>query len=791
MADRYWVGGSGNWNATSTTNWATSSGGASGASAPTSADNVIFDADSNTLSLPFTVTVTGTSASPALCADFSTSALDGAMTLTMGATAFLDVYGSFTLPASNFSVSGTTGAGIRYKSTTTGKTLTTNGVSLGNVAITFDGVGGGWTLGSAYTSTQSLTINNGTFNTDSTSNYSVTCTQLLFANASNTRQIDLNASTITLTVNNTASLSIPNVNNLTFNAGTSTLILSGPNNGISVPNTNSITFYNVELTATNASNSLLAGINTYNNLLIATPSSGIRNVQINSSFTVSGTLTLGTANTAIRRIFMRSDIVGTPRTITAATVATLSDVDFRDIVGAGVGTWSGTRLGNCGGNTGITLDAAKTVYRVGTGNWSATQWSLSSGGSVDVNNFPLAQDTALFDTGTTTGTHTIDSAWNIGNLDMSALNVAVTLASGSTTPNIYGNLTLDADVTLTGTGAISFSGVSNQTITSAGKTFSQALTNNKPTTTSLLLGDALTTSSTFTLTQGTLNLNGYNLTTNLFNSSNTNVRAIAFGVNNITTTGSGTVWTTATVTNFSYTGTPTVNISNNSATATTVSTGAMTEAQALNFNYTTGTYTLTDTASVYKSVNFTGFAGTIPNSVRTIYGSLTISTGMTLTAGTNTTTFASTSSGNTITSAGKTQDYPITFNGVGGVWTCQDALTLGSTRALTMTNGTLNLNSGATSTVGSFVTSGTNQKYLGASTPGSQATISDASGTNTVNYLTIIDSVATGGATWNSLWTDNNVDNGNNSGWVFGDAPVTSNSENVYNLRSFTQPRRF
>jgi hypothetical protein len=46
MADRYWVGGSGTWNATTTTNWATSSGGASGASAPTSADNAIFDANS-------------------------------------------------------------------------------------------------------------------------------------------------------------------------------------------------------------------------------------------------------------------------------------------------------------------------------------------------------------------------------------------------------------------------------------------------------------------------------------------------------------------------------------------------------------------------------------------------------------------------------------------------------------------------------------------------------------------------------------------------------------------------
>jgi len=46
MANRYWVGGSGTWDASSTTNWATTSGGSSGASAPTSSDNVLFDANS-------------------------------------------------------------------------------------------------------------------------------------------------------------------------------------------------------------------------------------------------------------------------------------------------------------------------------------------------------------------------------------------------------------------------------------------------------------------------------------------------------------------------------------------------------------------------------------------------------------------------------------------------------------------------------------------------------------------------------------------------------------------------
>lgn len=46
MANRYLVGVSGTWNTTSTANWSASSGGAAGASAPTSADAVFIDANS-------------------------------------------------------------------------------------------------------------------------------------------------------------------------------------------------------------------------------------------------------------------------------------------------------------------------------------------------------------------------------------------------------------------------------------------------------------------------------------------------------------------------------------------------------------------------------------------------------------------------------------------------------------------------------------------------------------------------------------------------------------------------
>src|SRR5664279_4717271 len=55
MAARFWVGGTGNWDASTTTHWAATSNGAGGQSVPGSADDVSFDASSGTA---FTCTVT-------------------------------------------------------------------------------------------------------------------------------------------------------------------------------------------------------------------------------------------------------------------------------------------------------------------------------------------------------------------------------------------------------------------------------------------------------------------------------------------------------------------------------------------------------------------------------------------------------------------------------------------------------------------------------------------------------------------------------------------------------------
>src|SRR5687767_4143911 len=46
MANRFWVGGTGTWNNTNTTNWSATSNGAGGASIPGTGDTATFDASS-------------------------------------------------------------------------------------------------------------------------------------------------------------------------------------------------------------------------------------------------------------------------------------------------------------------------------------------------------------------------------------------------------------------------------------------------------------------------------------------------------------------------------------------------------------------------------------------------------------------------------------------------------------------------------------------------------------------------------------------------------------------------
>lgn len=583
MADRYWVGGTANWDGTAGTKWATTSGGAGGASVPTTADDVFFSALSTGTC---TITTGNTGAKSINCTGF---------TGTITGTVAISVAGSITLVAGQtYTHTGT----VTFSGT---GTLTTAGKTFSGVTI--DGVGITVTLGDALNiSTRSITLTNGTFDT-SASNYSITASAINLG--AGTKTLNLNASTVTLSNADPLNF-VTNATNFTFNAGTSTINCTSGSSNVQ-PNTGGFTFYNLTLSSVPANAFIFSSAGTYNNLTFPTSGSFYR-ITFGGTQTVNGTLTLGTANTAVKRIFVSSNTVGTARTITAATVATLSDIDFRDISFSA--SQSGTRLGDCLGNTNITFDAPKTVYWNLTGSvfWAANGWATSSGGAPAVNNFPLAQDTAVFDDAGSASNISTGGYWNIGTIDMSTRTTAFTFNfSGAAGTSHYGSLTLFSNLTLgSGLSGLSFfnRGVT-QTITSAGITFPSAntITINNLTGT-VQLADAFNSSASLTLTSGTFNANGFNVTCATFASTGTVTRTLTLGNGLWTITGTGTAWNTSTITAFTLNkGSSDILLSNTSTTARTFAGGGNTfNKVTIGGSTGTSTTTINNTNGVFGEI---------------------------------------------------------------------------------------------------------------------------------------------------------------------------------------------
>ena len=620
MANRYWVGGAGTWNTTSTANWSASSGGASGASVPTSADSVFFDQAGT-----YTVTCAGA----LTCLDITVSA--GTVTFANGTAPTVTISGSMSLRAGTVWSIGAARTTI-FNATTTGKTITTNGVSLSS-QVTFNGVGGGWTLGSALTVTQTLTITNGTFNSG---NYNITTSGFSSSN-SNTRSISLGSSTVTISIPLSTALNLETTTGLTWNAGTSQINLSNATSGIA---SGGLTFNNVTFTSVSLSSITITGANTFNTLTFqGRNTAGIGIYTFSANQTINGTLWLNLSTSIPARHFLLSNTIGTQRTLTCNAVdgdgtGLIYSSDFRDIAFAGncisSGNIAGFYLGDCKGNANITFDSPKTVYYRATGstNWgTSSSWSATSGGVADATMFPLAQDTAIFPAATypaSGSTTTINAAYNIGTIDMSLrTSNTMTLAMGSNAILVYGNWINGTGITISGTGSLTFQGRGAQTITSAGRSFTQNIGTTSPGG-SVTLQDALTTTSS---TQsgcggGTFDANGYNFTATGYSSNNTGVRTIAIGSGTWTLNGIGSPWNTPTITNLTVTGTGTISLTN--ASAKIFNGGGITTYPTLNQGGA-GTLTITG-ANTFADITNTAIGNiTFPASTTTTVSAFNVS----------------------------------------------------------------------------------------------------------------------------------------------------------------------
>jgi hypothetical protein len=223
---------------------------------------------------------------------------------------------------------------------------------------------------------------------------------------------------------------------------------------------------------------------------------------------------------------------------------------------------------------------------------------------------------------------------------------------------------------------------------------------------------------------------------------------LAFGTNSIDLTGSGSN-TFLGATTYSVTGTPLINITGTGTL--TIAAGAVTEANSISFTINNAASNAIGITGSIRNLTFAGtYTGNLTNQTRTIYGNLTLKTGMTVNGGGNGTTFASTSGTQQITSAGLNLDFPITS----GVAIATTAATgNGTTATLTFASQTsVPFIVGSTINVVNVVPAGYNGTYTvtactattvsyANATTGAQTT---AGGVGTTNTVQLIDALTLG-----------------------------------------------
>ena len=183
------------------------------------------------------------------------------------------------------------------------------------------------------------------------------------------------------------------------------------------------------------------------------------------------------------------------------------------------------------------------------------------------------------------------------------------------------------------------------------------------------------------------------------------------------------------------------------------------------YNVTCGTFTSSGSAARTLTLS----TGTVTCNDASTSWALGGATNLTLSAASSTILMASASAK---TFAGNGYTYGVVKSAGAGAMTISGNNTFGEL-GNTVQPTTIRLTAGSTQTVTTFSASGTsgNVVTLDSSSAGTAATLSKASGTVNASYMSIKDSAATGGATWNAL---NSTDVSGNSGWVFTTPPAVA-----------------
>ena len=737
MANRYWVGGTNTWDATAGTKWSTTSGGSGGASVPTSADSVFFDQAGT-----YTVTISGTRN----CLDITVSA----GTVTFTSTGALTVAGSMSLVSTTvWNATGT----ITF---TGSPTVTTNTVTIG-APITYNSTSGTMTLGSALTlaNTRTFTLTAGTLNLVS---YTLT-TGLFSSSNSNTRVIAFGTGNIT-------------VNGATGTLWTTSTVTNLTTTGTQVVNVSNSTAGNTTITSGSLSEANSISFNFTTGSYALTLTAGTKR---NLNFTGFGAGTVSnTAQTIYGNMILSNDMTltgGANIWTLGGTVVSTRDVDLANKTALGFP---------------LTFNATGSTFRFLRNTTLNTNYTWQTG-NFDLNGFELSVTTFV----RTPGFGAVSMTANGGRVNVTGTSGVVLDPQPSASYYISGVVPIYLTPTSTPSG---------RTISSLGQGFS------------LYFSGAVSQTDTLSITptnfyvknldstgfSGTFNATGlyWEVYGSLFFNSSTSFSGFSSKV--LYLWGSGVQETIGGTTSFPTFG--------------TVSTLGSNSNYKLNQNVTTtdsfgvgnGTLDLNGKTVTTKRGSS---SGTIAMSGGTIVLTGSNSDPPSIQPVWNTTDPATFTGSGTISCTSNLDKYigpagrtlPTINQGGTGTLSLEDDGTgtgyvLNDLTSTATSNTTIVLPVNVTTTFTNFTLSGasTAQVTLRSGGSGTRATISKASGTVSVSYLTIQDIAATGGATWNAFTTNGNVDGGNNTGWNFSGAttqtllPSLVTNTNVFYLTTIT-----
>jgi hypothetical protein len=431
MADRYWVGGNGTWDASTTTNWSATSGGAAGASAPTTADNAIFNGSSGT----GTVTIS----SGATCLNLDASAVTA--NTKFNGQAVLAAQGNVTFAAAATYI--TAGVSINFTGAVATPTLncastnflsainnlkTSGTLSIATSACVCNTFGQNVATATTTLSTNLTCVNfylgQGTFNVNA-STLTVSSYMNDYGNTvSEPRTLVLTTGTINFGTNiTTTNLDVITwdlglYGGLTFTRGTGSVVV-----GSTTPQATSAYFYTANATYYDL---LFQGTQTLVEGNITCTGSGGTGLRITSpaginhefvlASTSTNSVTAGTfsivGNSTNNRAYVVSDTLGSPVSInvTGTSTRTLTNVDLQDVAFTFGSSLTGTSIGDCGGNSGVTVTTPLTSYAktAAPSNYSDAIWFSATNGGGSAQRAPLPQDNVIFDSNTGSSVITVN-----------------------------------------------------------------------------------------------------------------------------------------------------------------------------------------------------------------------------------------------------------------------------------------------------------------------------------------------------------------------------------------------